>query len=176
MTAQHFEFTNRLSRIEAGQGSFKHMLFVGAEDVHQVTYRQRGQATGRKSRFGRLRGLVTIPAAVAIAVAAVMGTKIALHLSGLATPTAETIDVFLGAEFLAAMVLSTALGLLVKLRMQDHIGLRMMAIVGAMVGLHNLVHVYPQPFLTFAPGGWGQAVLTDTQPGTLILRGETYAL
>lgn len=176
MTAQHFEFTNRLSRIEAGQGSFKHMLFVGAEDVHQVTYRQRGQSSGRKSRFARLRGVVMIPAAIALAVAGVLAAKIGFHMAGLGAPTDQTIDVFLGTEFMVAMILSTALGLLFKLRMQDYIGLRMLTIVCAMVGVHNLVHLYPQPFQDFAPGGWGQAVLSGTQANTLIFRGETYAL
>ncbi|MGL4320155.1 MAG: hypothetical protein ACRCS3_04765 [Paracoccaceae bacterium] len=176
MTAQHFEFSNRLSRIEAGQGSFKHMLFVGAEDIHQVTYRQRGHSSGRKSRFGKLRGLVLMPASIIAAVAGVMGAKIAIHMAGVGVPTEETIDVFLGAEFMLAMILSTVLGTLLKLRVQDYLGLRVMAICAAMIGVHNLVHMYPQPFQDFAPGGWGQSVLSDTRANTLIVRGSVYAL
>jgi hypothetical protein len=176
MTVQDMEFAGRLSRIAAGQGSFKHMLFVGAEDVHQVTYRQRGQKSGRKSRFHSLRGLVLMPMALAAALTGVMAAKIGIHMAGLGAPTEETIDVFLGAEFMLAMILSTALGLLVKLRMQDYLGLRVMAILAAMVGMHNLVHLYPQPFQDFAPGGWGQAVLSGTEANTLIVRGTVYAL
>lgn len=176
MTAQNFEFSNRLSRIEAGQGSFKHMLFVGAEDIHQVSYRQRGQSSGRKSRFGKLRGLVLMPAALLVGVAGVMGAKIAIHMAGLGAPTEDMIDVFMGAEFMLAMILSTVLGLLLKLRMQDYLGLRVLAIVAAMVGLHNLVHMYPQPFQAFVPGGWGQSVLSGTQANTLIVRGTVYTL
>jgi hypothetical protein len=176
MTVQDMEFAGRLSRIAAGQGSFKHTLFVGAEDVHQVSYRQRGQSSGRKSRFGKLRGLVLMPTALLVGVAGVMAAKIAIHMAGLGVPTEEMIDVFMGAEFMLAMIMSTVLGLLLKLRIQDYLGLRVLAIVAAMVGLHNLVHMYPQPFQDFAPGGWGQAVLSGTQPNTLIVRGAVYTL
>jgi putative Ca2+/H+ antiporter (TMEM165/GDT1 family) len=174
MTAQHFEFSNRLSRIEAGQSSFRSMLFVGPEDVHNVTYRERGQSSGKKRRFGFLRQIVLIPAAFALAFVGDMAARIAIHLSGVGAPTEDTIDAFLGVEFLGAMVVSTVLGLIIGLRMQDHILLRMGGILCAMFALHNLVHMYPAEFQTL-PGGWAQMVLSTTEADTLLLRGNTIA-
>ncbi|MFM2391721.1 MAG: hypothetical protein RLZZ437_3276 [Pseudomonadota bacterium] len=174
MTAQHFEFAGRLSRIEAGQGSFKSTLLVGPEDMHQVTYRQRGQKSKQKSRFGALGRLVTAGTAVALAVLADMGAQIGIHMANLGAPTPETLDVFLAVQFAVAMIMSTLLGMVFSLRIHDFMVLRMAAILGSMFALHNLVHMYPEPFQQFAPGGWAQMVLSTTASDTLIVRGVTY--
>lgn len=150
------------------------MLFVGPEDVHNVTYRQRGQSSGQNPRFGFLRKALSLPAAVALAFVGDLAARVAIHMAGLGAPTIETIDAFLGVELLAAMVVSTALGVVVGLRMQDHILLRVMAILSAMFALHNLVHMFPAPFQAI-PGGWSQIILSTTQADTLLIRGNTVA-
>lgn len=171
MTVQDMEFAGRLARISAGQGSFKHMLFVGAEDVHQVTYRQRGQSSGRKKRFGALRKLVSMPVAIGLSVVSALGAKLAMYMAGLGTPTEKTIDVFMGAEFVTAMILSTMLGIAIRLRVQDLLLLRTAAVLVGMVAAHNLVHAAPQFFQTL-PGGWAETVLATTQPHTIVVRGS----
>jgi hypothetical protein len=174
MTVQDMEFAGRLQRIAKGQGSFKHTLFVGAEDVHQVTYRQRGQSSGHKRRFGRLRKVVLLPTALALAVAGCLGAKVAMHMAGLGAPTEKTIDAFMGAEFAVGMILSTLLGITMRLRIQDFLLLRTVAVVLSMVALHNVVHAAPQAFRTL-PGGWADTVLNSTSANTLIVRGATIA-
>jgi hypothetical protein len=175
MTAQHFEFSNRLARIEAGQGSFKSTLFVGPDDTHRVTYRERGQRGSRKGPSRTLKAILMLPVALCVALLAGFGARLAIHMANLATPTPETIDVFLAVEFGGALVLSTVIGMLVGLRLQDHLGLRMLAILAGMFALHNVVHMYPQPFVQYVPGGWADMILASTEANTLIIRGATYS-
>jgi hypothetical protein len=171
MTVQDVEFAGRLSRIAAGQGSFKHMLFVGAEDVHQVTYRKRGQSSGRNRRFNGLRKLIGLAMAVALAVLGGLGAKLALHMAGIGAPSEETLDVFMGAEFVLAMILSTILGIALRLRIQDFLLARTAGVLLAMVALHNAVHAAPEAF-RYLPGGWAESVLASTQANTIVLRGN----
>jgi hypothetical protein len=174
MTVQDMEFAGRLSRIAAGQGSFKHMLFVGAEDVHQVTYRQRGQKSGRRQRFPALRKMTLVPLAFGLAILGDLGARLAMHMAGLGAPTEKTIDVFLGAEFVAAMILSTILGIAIRLRVQDMLLLRTAGVLVGMVALHNIVHHVPQAFQPL-PGGWANMILASTDANTLLVRGAAIA-
>jgi hypothetical protein len=69
------------------------------------------------------------------------------------------------------MILSTILGIAIRLRVQDMLLLRTAAVLVGMVAAHNLVHAAPQVFQTL-PGGWAETVLATTQPHTVVVRGS----
>lgn len=177
MTAQHFEFAARLSRIESGVGSSKSTLYVGPEESYVVSYprRGRGQGGGLRDAVANATYPLTIIFAFLVGVLANIGTRMISFLSNAAAPTADNIDYLLVMDFVIAMMLSSIIGVIFRIGIKDYIGIRIAGVIAAMIGLHNLVHLYPQKFeMVFSPV-WVGIVINNTEPNSLLVRGVSIA-
>jgi hypothetical protein len=178
MTAQNFEFTARLARIEAaGLGSAKTTLYVGPDDSYQVQYGRRGAAqnSGMRGVMGNMAYPLTIISAFLIGVLGNLCTRWISFVSDIPPPTAENIDMVMVMDFVIAMMAASIIGVICRFGIREYIGLRIAGILAGMVGLHNLVHLYPTAFDTIFSPAWVGALMGSTEPGSLLIRGVSIA-
>ena len=177
MTAQHFEFAGRLARVQAGQGSFKSTLYVGPEEAYTVTFGRRGQRKNGALRnlFGNAAYPAIMIIAFSVGIAANIGARMISFVSRTAAPTANTIDYLMVMDFVLAMMLSSIIGVVFRIGIREHLGLRIAGILVGMAGLHNLVHQYPATFEVIFTPAWVGGIINSTEPYSLLIRGATIA-
>jgi hypothetical protein len=177
MTAQNFEFAERLSRIESGIGSAKTTLYVGPDDTYQVVFGRRGRKQKRRVRgtFGNMAYPLTIVLAVMVGVMGNLCSRWLSFYSDMPPPTADTIDYVMVMDFVIAMMASSILGVFCRFGIRDYIGLRIAGILGGMVGLHNLVHLYPARFEQLFSPAWVGTLMGNTEASSLLIRGVSIA-
>jgi hypothetical protein len=173
MTAQNFEFAERLARINGGIGSAKTTLYVGPEDSYQVAYHTRGQSRrgGVGSVFGNALYPMTLALAILVGVVAQFGTRWLMLVSDTPAAIAENIDYQLIMDFALAMMLSSVIGVFCRFGIRDYIGLRTFGILVGMIAGHNLVHMFPRFFETLYSPAWVGSVINSTEANSLLLRG-----
>ncbi len=177
MTAQNFEFAERLTRIQSGIGSAKTTLYVGPDDTYQVVFGRQGSGrkAGSRAALANLAYPLTILCAVLIGVLANICTRWISFYSDVPPPTADNIDYIMVMDFVIAMMASSIIGVICRFGIRAYIGLRIAGILGAMVGLHNLVHLYPALFEQIFSPAWVGAMLGNTEAGSLLIRGVSIA-
>lgn len=174
MSPQQNEFASRLSRIESGVGSSKTTLYVGMDESYAVSYRQRGQNGGASDRgSGRL---MKVAFAALIGVAANIAARWTdFALNGLSDGT-ESVDGVLIAQFVMALVAASILGMVFGIGVRAFAVARVFGIVVGMVGLHNLVHVYPKQFEVVFSNAWVSQIVSTTATPSVLWRGASIAI
>jgi hypothetical protein len=178
MSPHQLEFSARLSRIETGTGSSKSTLYVGADETYAVTYRQRGQKKGSPVSNGVRKIAYPLIAilAFAIGIASNVLARLAdFMLNGLPDGT-ENVDLMLGLHFVAALMISSIIGVFFRFSISDFMVTRMIGIGAGMIGLHNVVHTHPQYFEPIFSAAWVNYIINSTEAATIIWRGASIVI
>jgi hypothetical protein len=178
MSPHQIEFSARLSRIESGIGSSKSTLYVGMDETYAVNYHQRRHGRGN-SAAGTFRSLgypIVVLLAFLIGVAANVAARFVDFLwHGLPAGTENT-DMQLAINFAIALVASSVLGLVFRIRIGDFLMVRVMGIAAGVLLLHNVVHVYPQYFEPVFSSGWVNQIVSSTESGSIMWRGVSIVI
>jgi hypothetical protein len=177
MTIHHTDFAARISRIEQGIGSAKTTLYVGPDDAYQVVFGNARHAKHKRvpGTFQNLVYPLTILTAFAVGMLANLCVRWISFYSDLPPPNADNIDYMLTMDFVIAMMASSIIGVFFRFGIRDHIGLRVGGILAGMVGMHNLVHMYPSLFEHLFSPAWVGTMIGNTEPASLLVRGVSIA-
>ena len=158
---QQAAFKARLARLAAHAGNTNATLHIGMSDQlpraaferHRLAPRAAAAPEPRTEPFMLLLGLVS---------------------GALAWVWAQWMRVSLmpGGDPLVTLVTDLSVGLTAVLLLRAILGLhgrtallfQLIGMATAIVGLHNMVHLWPEQFARFFPGAWVSSVLSHTQP------------
>jgi hypothetical protein len=177
MSAHLVEFSARLARIESGIGSSKTTLYVGMDETYAVTYGRRGRQRGNPVADSIRNMLYPLSVVVAFCIGVVAhGAALLLdfRLNGLPTST-DNIDIQMAINFVAALAVSSVLGVCFRIGVRDFLIVRVMGIVAGVLLLHNLVHAYPDHFAPVFSELWVSHVVSSTDANSIVWRGVSIA-
>ncbi len=174
MTIQTNEFRDRLARIEAGIGSTRNTLFVGMDESYVIAPRRKApKQANLLENLGFGLGRVW---AVTLGVLSVVAVVMMRYWLGLDTPLPGDPMNDQGLIGILALCLAIWLGKRLYSNREGLIGLHASGVLMGTVGLHNLVHAAPHVFDTLFSPIWTGAVLSATEPFSVILRGMSLSL
>lgn len=174
MTIHMNDFQERLARIEAGASNTRHTLFVGMDESYVIPAKPKPVKSANLFEnlgygFGRFFA-VFLGAALVVAVV-VLRMRLGLAAPMPGDPINDQILTgILGlvtAVFIARRLYSSRDGL---------IGLVSSGALVASVGWHNLVHLWPHWFETICSPMWVAAILSSTDPYSVVVRGVSLTL
>jgi hypothetical protein len=174
MSMSNPEFDARLARIASGKGSSKATLYVGMDEVYQVSYPNRGKPVGASaSNTGALYPVVALLAlAIGIlsyGVTAWMRFRLMGISAGAGNPMTE-MAIQVGAAFGTALVLGMVLGFRSR-------QMRVVMAIGAIAAtalFHNAVHLYPGQFAQVFSPEWVEVVTASTRAQSVMWLGQSF--
>jgi hypothetical protein len=177
MTIHHSEFAARIARIEQGIGSARTTLYVGPDDTYQVVFghARHAKRSAVPRAFANVGYPLTILVAFTVGVLANLCVRWISFYSDLPPPTSETIDYIMVMDFVIGMMASSIIGVFLRFGIRDYLGLRIAGILAGMVGLHNLVHLFPMAFERMFSPAWVGVMIGNTEPASLLVRGVSIA-
>jgi hypothetical protein len=174
MSLSNPDFNARIARISAGTGSSKSTIFVGLDEVYQITYRRRGRDAGPVAAAGSALMPVFVSIAMGLGVLAFgLATWIRFQMmgqgAGVSNPMTE-MGVQAGAALAVAFVISRAMPF--RARMLKTV----MAItaVATMFFYHNAVHIFPDTFAQVFSQSWVDLVQATTKPQSIVWQGRSF--
>jgi hypothetical protein len=179
MSPHQLEFSARIARIESGVGSSKSTLYVGMDETYAVTYRRQGQQRAGNSVADTVRNLgypLIVMTAFLVGVASNAAARYVDFISnGLPGPT-DNIDLQMAIDFAIALMVSSVLGLVFRIGIREFVMLRVIGIAAGVLGLHNVVHAYPQHFEPVFSAIWVSHIVTSTEMGSIVWRGVSIGI
>ncbi len=179
MSLHQTEFSARLARIESGVGSSKSTLYVGMDETYSVSYGRRGAQKRGNSVADSIRNLgypIMVILAFLVGVAANVAARLVeFRMNGLPT-AADNIDVQMAINFGVALMIASVLGTVFRIGIRDFVMVRLMGIAAGVLGLHNVVHAYPQYFEQVFSTIWVSHITTATEAGSIVWRGVSIAI
>ncbi|GHC43638.1 hypothetical protein [Neogemmobacter tilapiae] len=186
MNVQQNEFAARIQRIQNAQGSFRSTLYVGDDQKPMPGFSKRKakeqaqQANSflvmdedrpQKSKATRL--LLT-PLALALGAATVVALRaVDFHVPGLTLTfgnAAQTMAVTLALATMFAILAGQAIGL----TKPQHVLAAFVGVLGAMLGMHNLVHLAPDQFATIFSPAWVAQIQATMPANSVVVAGVVH--
>jgi hypothetical protein len=151
MSLSNPDFNARIARIAAGTGSSKSTIFVGLDEVYQITYRRRGSNAGPAAALGSTLMPVFIAMAMGLGVLAFgLATWIRFQMMGQGAGVSDPM---------------TEMGV--------QAGAAIMA-VATMFFYHNAVHIFPDTFAQMFSQSWVDLVQATTKPQSIVWQGRSF--
>jgi hypothetical protein len=174
MSLSNPDFNARVARIAAGTGSSKSTIFVGLDEVYQVTYRRRGKQAGSVAAAGNVLMPVFFVTALGFGVLAfLIATWIRFQMqgqgAGVSNPLTE-MGLQAGGALAVAFVIARALPF--RARMLKIV--MSLAAVCSMFIYHNAVHLYPDTFAQVFSPSWVELVQSSTKPLSIVWQGRSF--
>lgn len=175
MTTQQAEFAARIARIEAGGGHRRSTIFVGPDEVFQFVGGPRVvRRAGLATTLGNILYPFTLVLCVAIGVLALaIGRCLQFHLVTFDVSGGNA-DIKLMIDIGAGLLIAMGFGMLDRMWLPDQVISRLTGVVLGALGLHNLVHMYPQIFDRLFSESWVSGILASTEAQSLLWRGVSY--
>jgi hypothetical protein len=174
MSMSNPEFDARIARITSGMGSSKSTIYVGLDEVYQVTYQRRGKAKGAVATVNKaimpVFMLIALGAGV-LAYAIARWIQFSMYdLQAMSSDPLSNMGYQAGAALAVALVLNLALQFRARV-------LKLMLAVGAIsstVLFHNAVHIRPDTFAQVFSPGWVEQVTSSTKPQSVMWMGKSF--
>ncbi len=160
MLDQQKVFAARLERIAAHTGNTNATLHIGGAD-------QLPQAALKRAVLGKTRPRVKASSTLASPLALVSGALAWVWAQWSLPVLLQSTDFWM--SLVAAVAVMLLLRLVLGLKGPLMLAAQVIGLALAIVGLHNAVHLWPEPFAALFTPDWVQQVLASTQPMTLSL-------
>jgi len=160
MLDQQKVFAARLERIAVHAGHTNATLHIGGSE-------QLPQAALKRAMLGKARPRAKASSALATPLALVSGAVSWVWAQWSLPVLLQSTDFWL--SLVAAVAVMLLLRLVVGLKGPLMLAAQVIGLALAIVGLHNAVHLWPEPFAALFTPDWVQQVLASTQPMTLSL-------
>ena len=175
--SQKNEFLSRLARIESGVGSSKSTLYVGVDGTIMASSNDsaklKKQAAAVKAKPMGMFGAIFSVAFGAIALGLTLYLR--FSITGQVGPL-DNSDMAMLENGGVALAIALFCGYMVKMPMLKYSPICAIGVMVALVGYHNLVHVYPSQFAQMFSPVWVEQVVSATSANSIIWRGETFVL
>ncbi len=173
MSLSNPDFNARIARIAAGAGSSKSTIYVGLDEVYQITYRKRGKKSGPSTAGNALMPLFAVIAVALGALAFGIATWIRFQMmgqgAGVPDPLTET-GIQAGAALAMAFVIARALPFCART-------LKIVMAISAVCTMfvyHNAVHIFPDVFAQVFSQSWVDLVQATTLPQSVVWQGQSF--
>jgi uncharacterized membrane protein (UPF0136 family) len=174
MSLSNPDFNARVARIAAGTGSSKSTLFVGIDEVYQVTYRRRGKQAGPAAAAGNV--LMPVFMIIAMGFGALsfgIATWIRFQMqgqgAGVPNPMTE-----MAIQAAAALAVVFVIGRAIPFRARMLRVIMAISAVGTMFLYHNAVHIFPDAFAQVFSQSWVDLVQATTKPQSVVWQGRSF--
>ncbi len=181
MNVQHKDFADRIARIEAGENSFKSMIFVGndetyrPEDLRRAVRKKPGRMTTQIRKTpkhapkSRRFSMLSVPLACVVgALAFVIWRMADFQMQGMASLYADPVQTF-AINAATGMALAILCCQALSLTAPQHVLAAFGGLVAMTFGFHHVVNLAPDQFaLMFSPAWVGQ-LMAMGPPSALIL-------
>lgn len=161
-TATHIDqdnmrvFNDRLARIEARAAQTQ-------QEIRKTRARKRVQKTGLFSN-----GFAVASGGMAVIAARLLRAD--LFDAGLTGAGAQQAMIN---DALLALAVALLVKMLFRLNFRQFLFLQTAGAAVMLLGMHNLVHLAPDVFAEVFPSQWVSAVLVETEPNSLLIRGAS---
>lgn len=174
MTFSNPDFDARIARIASGQGSSKATLYVGLDEIYQVSYPNRGKSVAPTAASSG----VLYPVALLLALCTGLlsfgfAAWLRFQSMGIGTGSGNVrteMAIQLGSAAAVGLVLAMILGL----RSRQMIVVMAVGIFAATTLHHNAVHLYPEAFAQVFSPDWVEVVRAGTSPNSVLWMGQSF--
>ena len=168
------DFNARIARIAAGTGSTKSTIFVGLDEVYQVTYRRGGKQAGPVAAVGNVLMPMFLFMAVALgALSFGIATWIRFQMQGQGAGVPDPMTE-MAIQAAAALAVVFVISRAIPFRARMVKSMMMVSAVGTMFLYHNAVHIFPDVFAQVFSPGWVELVQATTQPQSVVWQGQSF--
>jgi hypothetical protein len=181
MNAQQSEFSQRIARIERGEGSFKSMVFVGNDQTYHPDDLRRAVAktaavvttkvTPRTRMRPRRRGFaaLSIPLSFLIGASGFIAWRVVdFHLHGLASLSVDPIQM-MAVNGATGMAIAIMVCQTLMLTAPQHILAAFFGLVAMGVGFPDLVTLAPDQFSDLFSPVWVGTLLAESAPMSAVV-------
>ena len=174
MSLSNAEFDARIARIASGAGSSKSTIYVGLDEVYQITYRKRGRQSGRASTAGSTLMPVFLVIAMGFgALAFGFATWIRFQMMGQGAGVPDPFTE-MGIQAGAALAVAFAIARAVPFRARMLKTVMAISAVATMFVYHNAVHIFPDAFAQVFSPSWVDLVQATTEPQSVVWQGQSF--
>lgn len=172
MSMSNPDFDARLARIASGKGSSKSTLYVGMDEVYQVSYPNRGKAAGASASSSGILYPIALLIAFGVGAASHGGAAwIRFQLMGYGAGSGD-IKTEYAIQAGSALVVALVLGTILGFRSRQTRVVMALGAIAALVLMHNAVHLYPAEFAQAFSAEWVEVVKASTTPRTAVFMGH----
>ena len=174
MTPQEAEFAARVARIEQKTGTRRTTLYVGPDDHFVVDRPDRT----RRTRLGTLMRNAGYPLSMVLSfllgfLAFGIGRWVRYHLTGVADVPPDP-DMEMMIELGLGLGVAVLLSQLDRLVEFEHLVAKALGVAIGLLGFHNLVHLFPDPFAMLFSNMWVTRMISTTEAQSLLWRGISF--
>ncbi len=174
MSMSNPDFNARVARIAAGAGSSKSTIYVGLDEVYQITYRRGGKTAGPAAAAANALMPVFLMLATGLGVLSFgIATWIRFQMmgqgAGVPNPVTE-----MGIQAGAALAVVFVIGRALPFRARLFKTVMAVTAVGTMFLYHNAVHVFPDTFAQVFSQNWVDLVQSTTKPQSVVWQGQSF--
>ncbi len=180
MNVQHKDFADRIARIEAGENSFKSMIFVGNDEPYRAdelrravtkpASRKRPTVRAKPVQAQKKRGsaMLTMPLAFLIGAGALVLWRLAdFQMNGVSSLLSDPTQM-LAVNAATGMALAILICQVTALTAPQHVLAAFLGLVAMTFGFQNAVNLAPEQFAELFSPAWVGQLLAMNAPATLI--------
>lgn len=174
MTFSNPDFNARIARISSGAASSKATLYVGLDEIYQVSYPSRGKSVAPNAAgSGVLYPVALLFSFCTGAAAYLVSAWIRFQASGL-EPLSTNLRYETGMQFGAGLMVGLIVGLIMGFRSRQMLVIMSIGVIAAMTLSHNAVHLYPELFAQVFSTEWVGSVQANTAPNSALWMGQSF--
>ena len=174
MTFSNPDFNARIARISSGTGSSKSTLYVGLDEIYQVSYPGRGKSVAPTAASSGLLYPVALVFALCTGMLSYMAA-VWLRLQALGLdPVMDDLRYEMALQFGSGLAIGLVIGLVLGFRSRQMMVVLAIGVLVAMTLSHNIVHLYPENFAQVFSSEWVDQVRSQTAPNSALWMGQSF--
>jgi hypothetical protein len=174
MTFSNPDFNARIARISSGAGSSKSTLYVGLDEIYQVSYPGRGKSAAPTAASSGVLYPMALLFSTCLGILSFMAAAwVRLQTMGLDSALSD-LRYEMALQFGSGLAVGLGVGLVCGLRSRQMIVVMALGVLVAMTLSHNVVHLYPELFSQAFSPAWVDQVRSATAPNSALWMGQSY--